>query len=79
MQFTITEEEMQRVLDASKPVPYILGTGGVEPTSPQARANAAWQAIGKAHGIDWMSIRPVNEAARIMSGTAVDTRTDVAP
>lgn len=74
MQFTITEEEMQRVLEASKPVPYMV-FGGMEPMPPQERANRAWQSIGEAHGVEWMSIRPVNEATRLMSGTEC---TDVA-
>lgn len=68
--FTITEEEMQMVLDASKPVPYMV-LGGMEPSSPRENANRAWQAIGRTYGVEWDSIRPVDEAARIMSGTPV--------
>lgn len=42
---------------AMRPVPVIM-IGGVMPSSPQANANRAWQRLGEAHNVDWMSIRP---------------------
>jgi len=70
MEFTLTEDEMQSVLDASKPVPYLV-IGGIPPRSQQEQANSAWQKIAEAHSVKWDTIRPINEATRLMSGEAL--------
>jgi hypothetical protein len=49
---------LNRLLDASKPVPYMV-FGGVPPRSPQENANAAWRALGDELGFDYMTVRPV--------------------
>jgi|HubBroStandDraft_6_1064221.scaffolds.fasta_scaffold163192_3 hypothetical protein len=51
-QYRLTDEELQSIMDASKPVPYMV-IGGVEPSSPQENANRAWQAVAAKHGFEW--------------------------
>lgn len=58
-QYRMTDEELQSVLDASKPVPYLV-FGGMAPPSPQENVNRAWAAIARAHGVRQMSIGPAS-------------------
>lgn len=53
--YELTDDEYAAILEASRPVPYIV-FGGVEPISPQQRANTAWQALGNARGFDWRTV-----------------------
>jgi hypothetical protein len=57
-EFTMTAEQHERLLDACKPVPYMV-IGGMQPRSPQQNANAAWAALGAEMGFDPMSVQPV--------------------
>ncbi len=57
-EFEMTEAEEKVLLEACRPVPYMI-VGGVAPTSPQENANRAWQALGRARGFDGMTVRPV--------------------
>lgn len=57
-EFTMTKEQCEKLLDACKPVPYMV-VGGVEPRSPQENANDAWCALGREMGFDGMTVRPV--------------------
>jgi len=54
-EYKLTEEQYQSLLDASKPVIYIVA-GGLPPTSPQEHANAAWRAMGRELGFDPMTV-----------------------
>jgi predicted TIM-barrel fold metal-dependent hydrolase len=56
-EFTLTDEQYQRLLDAGKPVPYMI-FGGRTPPSPQENANAAWAALGRELGFRHMTVRP---------------------
>lgn len=59
-EFELTEAELQSILDASKPTPVMFGNGGQSLFgSPQENANRAWAALGKTHGFDYMTVRPV--------------------
>lgn len=58
-EFELTKEQLEKILDASKPVPYmIIGTS--MPSSPQENANRAWESLGKELGFDYMTVGPVN-------------------
>lgn len=57
-EFEMTEEDLAVLLDASKPVPYMI-IGGVEPPSPIESANAAWAQLGKKMGFSYMTVKPV--------------------
>ena len=55
--FTISEEGYQKLLDAGKPVRYMI-FGGHEPTSPQENANYAWKRLGDEMGFKWDTVIP---------------------
>lgn len=57
-EFKLTEEQLAQLLDACKPVPYLV-VGGMEPRSPQQNANVAWSRLGSELGFDWRTVRPV--------------------
>ena len=54
-EFVLTDEEYERVMEASRPVPYLV-IGGVEPMSPQENANRVWRAIYQDRGLDWKTV-----------------------
>ena len=56
-QYEMTEEDLQKILEACKPVPYMV-IGGVAPRSPQENANAAWAELGARMGFQHMTVRP---------------------
>lgn len=57
-EFEITDEELKELLDACKPVPYIV-VGGVIPRSPQENANDAWQRLGTKRGFRFLTVKPI--------------------
>jgi hypothetical protein len=57
-EYEMSEERHKRLLDACRPVPYIV-VGGVPPTSPQENANAAWRSLADELGFDWTTVKPV--------------------
>jgi hypothetical protein len=44
--YELTEKEFQELVDASKPVPYII-VGGRAPMSPYERAMLVWDKVAK--------------------------------
>ena len=56
--FELSDQDLQRLYDAAKPVPYMV-VGGVAPRTPQENANAVWRDIGRKMGFDYMTVRPV--------------------
>jgi len=57
--FTMTEEQLDKILNACKPVPYLI-VGGIAPRSPQENANAAWATLGGEMGFNHMTVEPIN-------------------
>lgn len=57
-QFEMTTEQLSKLLDACKPVPYIAAHCG-EIRTPQESANAAWVALGDNMGFDGTSVQPI--------------------
>ncbi len=55
--FEMTVVQLEKLLEASKPVPYMI-FGGREPSSPQENANRAWGELGKEMGFDPMTVKP---------------------
>lgn len=65
--FTMTEEQEKRLLDAMRPVPYMV-FGGMEPRSVQENANDAWRALASELGFVWDSVQPVaGQGQRVFS------------
>lgn len=57
-EYKLTQAELDAVLEASRPVPYMI-IGGVSPRSSQENANAAWQALAEKRGFVWDTVQPV--------------------
>lgn len=57
-EYEMTENQLKELLEASKPIPYMV-VRGVAPRSPQANANAAWARLGKKLGFRPMTVRPI--------------------
>ena len=57
--FEMSEEDLEALYEACKPVPLIMVIGGVMPSDPQKNANLAWQKLGEKMGFDWKTARPV--------------------
>ena len=57
-EYELTEEQFNKIMDASKSVPYLIA-GGIPPRSPQENANAAWARLGRELGFKPMTVRPV--------------------
>ena len=58
-EYKLTGAQKQKLLEACKPVPYII-VGGYPPPSQQERANDAWKSLGREMGFVWDSVRPVD-------------------
>lgn len=56
--FDMTEADLRRILDASKPTIYMV-FGNQPPLSSQDNANAAWRELGDRMGFDGMSAEPI--------------------
>lgn len=56
-QFEMTEEDLQKLIEACRPVTYLV-VGGMPPNSPQENANAAWKELGDRMGFDHMTVKP---------------------
>lgn len=61
--YEMSEDQLATIIDASKPVPYVV-MGGVEPASPQENANRAWKALAVEMGFKWDTVQPVPGAAQ---------------
>jgi hypothetical protein len=64
--YEMTEQDLAALLEASKPVPYII-IGGVEPRTLQDNANAAWAALGDKMGFDYLTVEPTGEGDRFFT------------
>lgn len=53
--YRMTDEQHDRLMAASRPVPYLV-IGGVEPMSPQQNANNAWRALADEMGFVWDTV-----------------------
>ena len=57
-EFMMTNEQMDRLLNAIKPVPYMV-FGGQPPMPAQERANIAWRALADEMGFVWDTVHPI--------------------
>lgn len=57
-EFEMSEEDLEKLLEASRPIPLIgINCGPI--SSTQERANAAWSLLGKKMGFVPMTARPI--------------------
>jgi len=57
-EFELSEKDHEFLLDACKPVPYMV-IGGHLPSSPQENANRAWECLGNKLGFKHLTVKPV--------------------
>lgn len=69
--FEITQEQLNTLMSACKPVAMIALQCG-QPSSPQENANRAWQALGNEMGFDYMTVRPNGKGDRFFSAEEVE-------
>jgi hypothetical protein len=72
VEYEMTEEDLNKILDACKPVTCMM-IGGFTQSSPQENANRAWAELGKRMGFDSMSVRPSNKGLRFFSAIPSET------
>jgi len=58
VEYTMTQEDCDTLLEAMKPTPMIMLQCGTPP-SQQERANIAWAVLGKKMGFDPTTPRPI--------------------
>lgn len=57
-EFKLSDEQVDRLMAASRPVPYLVMCGSL-PASPQENANRVWRELGEEMGFVWDSAKPV--------------------
>ena len=58
--YEMTEADFDALCEAAKPTRVMFLSGGVPlGRSPQENATAAWEALGKRMGFDYMTVRPI--------------------
>ena len=55
--FEMSQADLDALLEACRPVPYMI-VGGMAPPSPQELANHAWEDLGRRMGFDAMTVLP---------------------
>lgn len=64
--YEMTEAQLAALLDACKPVPYIM-VGPIPPPSQQENANHAWARLGAELGFKWDTVEPTGQGDRFFS------------
>lgn len=65
-EYEMSQEDLDILLEAMKPVPLIMLQCGTPP-SQQERANAAWKALGDKMGFEHMSVKPNGKGDRFFT------------
>jgi hypothetical protein len=71
--YEMTLEDLEKILDACKPVPMIMLQCGPG-RNQQDRANDAWSQLGQRMGFDYMTVQPTDKGDRFF--TAVPSETE---
>lgn len=58
-EFEMTEEQLDKLMDASKPT-RVMKIGNYIPSTPQENANRAWADLGEELGFAHMTVKPVS-------------------
>jgi hypothetical protein len=58
-EFKLNDEEMNYLISACKPQPYMI-IGNYVPESPQENANNAWKYLGNKLGFIWDTVEPID-------------------
>jgi len=68
-EFKMTEADLKKLLNASKPVPYMV-FGGIEPSSPRENAERQWRVLGEKMGFDWNTVEPSDKGNQYFTAQA---------
>lgn len=68
--YTLTEIEHAELVEACKPVPYMI-IGGVAPVSPAEKAMFVWKRVANRVGCDVNTIAPAGDDTREFLGEPV--------
>lgn len=71
--FEMSDNDLQDLLDQMKPVPMIMLQCG-SPPSAQERVNAAWAKLGLKMGFDPMTVRPNGKGDKFFSAVPTSDR-----
>lgn len=58
--YEMSVDGLAKILKACEALPYILGSGGVEPPDPMIRINRVWEELGEEMGFQHMTVKPVS-------------------
>ena len=73
VEYEMSEEDLQDILRACKPVP-VMKVGSYVPPSPQDNANMAWRKLGEKMGFDYTTVRPIDrKGQRFFSAVPSET------
>ena len=65
-EYEMSEEDYQKLLEASKPTPCMM-IGTYTPPTPQENANRAWRALGERMGFVFQSVKPSSKGHRFFT------------
>lgn len=65
-EYEMTEAQLKQLLDACKPVTYIMAQCGPI-SSPQENANRAWSRLGDEMGFDSRTVEPTGRGDRFFT------------
>lgn len=71
--YVMSEEDLDQLLNAMKPVPMIMLQCGTPP-SVQERANRAWAVLGEKMGFDPMTVCPNGKGDRYFSAVPMEQK-----
>jgi len=73
-EYELSQEDLDSILDASKPVPAMYLSGGqLIGNTPQENANRAWKEMGKKYGFVWDTAQPVaGKGQRFITAVAIE-------
>lgn len=71
-EYEMTQADLEAILAACKPVPYMV-IGGRPPPSQQENANAAWASLGQKMGFDPMTVQPNGKGDRFFMAVPSET------
>ncbi len=72
-EYEMTQEDLDKILDAIKNTAPLIMIGGTVPPNRQEVTNAAWAELGKRMGFDYMTVRPSAGGDRFFSAVPSET------
>lgn len=77
-EYELSQEDLDTLLDASKPVPVMYLSGG-QPMfgTPQQNVNRVWKEIGQKYRFFWNTAQPIaGKGQRFITAVAIESETE---